>query len=246
MIFLLITIALFLCMIAYFKLADHYNIVDRPNERSSHNTLTVRGGGIIFPLAAILYSFSKGLNYPYFAAGLFLISLISFWDDLKTSSRMLRLLIHLIAVSLLFIETGVFHETVWLIIVSYIIVIGIINAYNFMDGINGITGVYSLSVIITLVWINTLEHFIEQQLLLITIPALIVFLFYNFRKKARCFAGDVGSVSMAFIIVFALTMLLVHTHQFLYLLFLSVYGVDSILTIVFRLMKKENIFDNKT
>ncbi len=227
----------------YFRIADHFSIIDHPNERSSHAEITLRGGGIIFPLAILLYSVFLGFPYPYFMAGLVLIGVTSFWDDLHILSPKLRLAIHILSVFFLFTELRILNYPIWAIIVIGIIVIGTINAYNFMDGINGITGLYSLTVIISLIYLNVSLHFVKHDFLWITTIALLVFLFFNFRKKAKCFAGDVGSISMAFIILFALALLIIHTHQFLYILFLSVYGVDSVLTIIFRLFNRENIFE---
>jgi UDP-N-acetylmuramyl pentapeptide phosphotransferase/UDP-N-acetylglucosamine-1-phosphate transferase len=147
------------------------------------------------------------------------------------------------AVTFLFFELQLFQLPLWLIIISYILVIGIINAYNFMDGINGITGLYSLGLILTLIWLNLTIEFINHYFLVATAFALTVFLYFNFRYKARCFAGDVGSVSMAFIIIFAIITLIVKTNDYIYVMLLAVYGVDTILTIFIRLIKGENIFE---
>ena len=72
--------------------------------------------------------------------------------------------------------------------------------------------------------------------------SVLVFNFFNFRPRARCFAGDVGSVSMAFIVLYVLGTLILKTGDLSWIVFLAVYGVDSVLTIVHRLMLKENIF----
>ena len=243
LVYLLFAFLLILITLLYFKVATYYNIIDHPNERSSHSEITLLGGGLIFPLAILLYSTFFGFPYLYFLAGLLLISFISFWDDLQTLSPTLRLPIHLIAVGLMFVELGIFNLSIWVIIMIFIIVIGTINAYNFMDGINGITGLYSLSVIVSLIYLNNKIPFIEQEFLLIASISILVFLFFNFRIKAKCFAGDVGSIAIAFIILFSLGLLILSTGQFLYILFLAVYGTDVVLTIIFRLLKKQNIFD---
>ncbi len=242
-IYILFAILLFFTEMLYFRLADKYNIIDHPNERSSHSEITLLGGGIIFPLAILLYSVFFRFPYPYFMAGLILISIISFWDDRHPVSPKFRLAVHVLSVFFLFLQSGMLSYPVWGIIIAGIIIIGAINAYNFMDGINGITGLYSLTVIASLLFLNTSLHFVKPGLLVITAIALLVFLFFNFRKKAKCFARDVGSVSIAFIVLFALILLIIHTQQFLYILFLSVYGVDAVLTILFRLFNRENIFE---
>ena len=232
-----------LLILFYFRLAVQFKIIDRPNQRSSHSRITIRGGGIIFPIAFLLQALFSRFEYPLFTSGLLLISTVSFYDDLRPLSNKIRLLIHLIAVSLLFMQTDLLTYPVWIIILVYILVIGTINAYNFMDGINGITGSYSLITILSLYLINKDNSFVQSEWLIITALSLLVFNFFNFRKKAKCFAGDVGSVSMAFIIIFFLLQLILKTGDLKYIGFLLVYGIDSISTILFRLIRKENIFE---
>ncbi|WP_036678229.1 UDP-GlcNAc--UDP-phosphate GlcNAc-1-phosphate transferase [Daejeonella oryzae] len=226
----------------YFRIADNYNIIDHPNERSSHSEVTLRGGGILFPIAALLFFVSFGFQYPYFLLGLVLIALISFLDDLLTLNNKIRLLIHFIAVILLFYQWDLFALPFYWLIAAAIFVIGTINAYNFMDGINGITGLYSLGTIATMIFLNSDSEFIDQNFLIITLISLLIFLYFNFRIKARCFAGDVGSISIAFIILFALGSLILQSQHVIYILFLAVYGTDTVLTIAVRLYNRENIF----
>lgn len=242
-IYLLFALLIFAAKFIYFRIADRYNIIDRPNHRSSHSEITIRGGGVIFPVAVLLFAVFSGFEYHYFTIGLFLISFISFWDDLFTASNKIRIAIHLLAVSFMFYELSIYHFPVWMIIAAYIVIIGIINAYNFMDGINGITGFYSLVLLATLLWINQyLVAFVNTQLLIALLIAVMIFNFSNFRKKALCFAGDVGSVSMAFIISFLLMKLILQTNQLLYLFLLAIYGIDVVFTIMVRLSRRENIF----
>ena len=112
-----------------------------------------------------------------------------------------------------------------------------------MDGINGITGGYSFVIVSALWYINSFQlQFIDNQLLIILLLSILVFNFFNFRKKAKCFAGDVGAISIAFIIIFILGKLIIKTGDFSYIIMLAVYGVDSVLTILHRLILKENIF----
>jgi UDP-GlcNAc:undecaprenyl-phosphate GlcNAc-1-phosphate transferase len=229
--------------LSYFEVAERFNIIDKPNHRSSHTVITIRGGGIIFPLSVLLWFFFSGFQYSFFVCGLTLIAFISFGDDVKDVSRGLRVVIHIVAVSLIFYQLHLFSIS-WLILtLYYVFFIGVINAYNFMDGINGITGAYSLTTIGTLYWINQFQiHFIEKDLLISIGLGLLVFNFFNFRKKAKCFSGDVGSISLALIICFLLCKLIVQSNQGFYILLLVVYGIDSISTIFLRLLKKENIF----
>lgn len=226
----------------YFQIANYFNIIDKPNLRSSHTHITLRGGGIIFLLGAWLYSIFYGFQYPWFLAGLTAIAGISFVDDVRSVSNRVRLLIHFAAMLLLFQEFGILNlESWWMILLGLIFCVGIINAYNFMDGINGITGGYSLAVLLPLYYLNRSLEFVDPNFLLVALFSVLVFNFYNFRTRARCFAGDVGSVGIAFIILFALGHLILQTGDFTYLLFLMVYGVDSVLTIVHRILLHENI-----
>lgn len=226
----------------YFQIANHFNIIDKPNLRSSHTHITLRGGGIIFLLGAWLFSIFYGFQYPWFLAGLTAIAGISFVDDVRSVPNRVRLLIHFAAMLLLFQEFGILNlESWWMILLGLIFCVGIINAYNFMDGINGITGGYSLAVLLPLYYLNRELDFVDPNFLLVVLFSVLVFNFYNFRTQARCFAGDVGSVGIAFIVLFALGRLILQTGDFSYLLFLMVYGVDSVLTIVHRLLLHENI-----
>ena len=233
-----------LLILLYFRLAVQFKIIDKPNQRSSHSRITIRGAGIIFPIAILLQALFSGFQYPLFTSGLLLISIVSFYDDLKPISNKIRLLVHLLAVSLLFMQAGLLVYSVWIIIPVYIVVIGAINAFNFMDGINGITGAYSLITILSLYFINeTHLLFVLNEWLIIVAISLLVFNFFNFRKKAKCFAGDVGSVSMAFIIIFFVLLLILKAQDIKYIGLLLFYGLDSVSTLIFRLIRRENIFE---
>jgi UDP-N-acetylmuramyl pentapeptide phosphotransferase/UDP-N-acetylglucosamine-1-phosphate transferase len=239
---ILLLLSLFAFELFYFRLAKGFNIIDQPNHRSSHSTVTIRGGGIIFVLSAFLFFFVFDFQHPWFMLGLALIGTISFIDDIFTLNNKLRLTFHLIAVALLFFELNLFTIQWYYLIMTFIFVIATINAYNFMDGINGIMGSYSLLTVFTLYYINRTIGFASNELLIIIGLSLVVFNFFNFRRKAKCFAGDVGSVSMAFIIVFLIVQLMLKTHNFNYILLLLLYGIDTAITILFRVIRRENVF----
>lgn len=243
MVYIFIFITLFVLELLYFRLADKFNIIDKPNERSSHTTITLRGGGVIFYLGATLYFLLSNFSYPWFFLGLTLMTVISFMDDIFTLSNKIRLLIHFASVLLMAYQLDVFEMPWYYLLVTFVVVVGVINAYNFMDGINGITACYSLSVGGLLMLVNKELGFIAQDLLAYTLLGVLVFSFFNFRAKAKCFAGDVGSVAIAYILLFALGALIIQTGNLLYFLFLTVYGIDAVWTIVRRLYLKENIFE---
>jgi len=222
------------------KIADKLNIIDKPNERSSHNYITVRGAGILFPIAFILASFFFQFKYIYLFIGVLLVSSISLLDDLKGVKNSIRFIFHIIAVSLMFYDLGLFGQSLPITIIAYIISLGWINAFNFMDGINGITVFYSTSVLLSVLFLLDEPNFV--LLVNLMLMSLFIFGLQNVRKKALAFCGDIGSVSLAFILAFLIIYLMLRDHTFLYILFLSVYGVDSVLTILHRLIKRENIF----
>ena len=233
---------LFLAELFYFRIADKYNIIDKPNERSSHSRITLRGGGIIFYFGVLAYFLTNHFEYPWFMLALTLVTLISFIDDIRSTSQALRLVFHFSAMGLMFYQWGLFSLPWWTILVALIICTGIINAYNFMDGINGITGGYSLIILGALAFINhSVVSFVEPDFIYTMLCAVLVFNFFNFRKRAKCFAGDVGAVSIAFTILFLTGRLIIQTGDFSWIVLLVVYGIDSVLTIVHRLMLHENI-----
>jgi len=243
MLYLIIFIILFLLELLYFRLADRFNIIDKPNQRSSHSSITLRGGGIIFYFGALAYFFISGFQYPIFFLGLSMMTLISFLDDIFTLTNKIRLIVHFSSVLMMAYQMNLFEMPWYFLFSTFIIIVGVINAYNFMDGINGITACYSLSVGGLLILVNEEKEFIASDLLVYTLLGVLVFAFFNFRQKAKCFAGDVGSVTIAYILLFVLGMLIISTGNLIYILFLSVYGIDAVWTILRRLYLKENIFE---
>lgn len=242
MIYAIIFLLLVLLELAYFRVAERFNIIDKPNLRSSHTNITLRGGGIVFMFGAWLYAIFFGLDYAWFLLGLTLVGLISFIDDIHSLPDASRLVVQFIAMFLMFYQFGILNlDDWWMVLLALIVCVGIINAYNFMDGINGITGGYSLAVLAPMVYLNLKYEFIDMAYLYVTALSLLVFCFFNFRKRAKCFAGDVGSITMAFILLFALGKLILHTGDFAYIIFLAVYGADAILTICHRIQLHENL-----
>ncbi|MDN3671925.1 glycosyltransferase family 4 protein [Flavobacterium branchiarum] len=238
-------ILLMIIMLLYFKVANRFNIIDRPNDRSSHTEVTLRGGGIIFWFSSLLYFVQHIQDNYFFFTGITLVSLVSFWDDIQSLSNKIRISIHFTAITLIFYDLDIFNlMPIWGVAITYILAIGLINAYNFMDGINGITGLYTLVVMGALLYVNTkVQLFIDSTFIKYAMIASLVFLFFNYRKKAKCFAGDVGSIAIAFWVIYLVLKLIIVTNSLIWLLFLAVYGVDAIGTIMHRLYLKQNIFE---
>ena len=242
--YIIIFILLLIAELLYFRIADKCNIIDKPNERSSHSTIVLRGGGIIFLIGIWIWSAFFGFQYPWFLAGLTLVAGISFVDDIHSLPDSVRLVAQFAAAAMAFYQLGILHWSMWwIILLALIVYVGATNVINFMDGINGITAGYSLAVLIPLVLLNRDMDFVEQSLIILTILASLVFCIFNFRPKgkAKCFAGDVGSIGIAYIMLFLLGNVIIKTGDITWLIFLLVYGVDGCLTIVHRIMLHENL-----
>jgi UDP-N-acetylmuramyl pentapeptide phosphotransferase/UDP-N-acetylglucosamine-1-phosphate transferase len=223
----------------YFKVADKYNIIDEPNSRSSHTSVTLRGGGIIFPIAISVAFFLGYVSWTVTLA-VVLVAVVSFIDDIKPLSQLPRFASHAIAVVLVFYDLHLFHEMLWLLPIVFVLLIGWVNAFNFMDGINGITVLYALTAIISFSFLSINQASLP---LLITMGlSCFAFGLFNVRKKAKTFAGDVGSISMALFLGHFMIKTIIYSGQPGYILFFSIYGIDAIITIINRLIKKENIF----
>lgn len=244
MIYIILFILLLMAELIYFRIADKCNIIDKPNERSSHSTIVLRGGGIIFLIGVWIWSAFFGFQYPWFLVGLTLVAGISFVDDVHSLPDYVRLVAQFTAAAMIFYQLGILHWSMWwIILLALIVYVGATNVINFMDGINGITAGYSLAVLLPLALVNMDVVFVEQSLIISVILALLVFCIFNFRPKgkARCFAGDVGSIGIAFIILFLLGNVIIKTTDITWLIFLLVYGVDGCLTIVHRILLRENL-----
>ena len=249
-VYIIIATILLAFELVYFEIADKCNIIDKPNERSSHTTVVLRGGGIIFTLSMIVWAVLMQLqgnditDYLPFLIGLLLIAGVSFWDDVQSLPDTVRLVAQFVAMALMFWSIGILHWSMWwMVFAGLIICVGATNIINFMDGINGITAGYALAVLLPLLLLNGKLSFIDDSYLIIAIIGVLVFCIFNFRPKgkAKCFAGDVGSIGIAFIMLFAIGKLIVQTGDITYLILLLVYGVDGCLTIIHRIMLHENL-----
>ena len=261
--YLIIAVVLLVAELVYFKIADKCNIIDKPNERSSHSTIVLRGGGVIFAISMLVWfgwqmfqdSGFRFQEYLPFLCGLVLICSISFWDDVKSLPDSLRMCVQIISTLLMFWSVGLYTAISpwWLmalvVVVALFFCVGATNFINFMDGINGITAAYSLAMLVPMLLLDVpgskfqVSGFIEPSYLVVAIIGVLVFSIFNFRPKgkAKCFAGDVGSIGIAFIILFALGRLMLDTKDVTYIVFFLVYGVDGSLTIFHRIMLHENL-----
>ena len=233
---------LFVLELAYFRIAVHYNIIDKPNERSSHKRIVLRGGGVVFTLALWGWSTIYGFEYPWLLAGVTVAAGVSFVDDIRSLPDSVRLVVQFLAMLLVFQEIGLLQWDMWWIIpIALIVAVGCTNIFNFMDGINGITGGYAMAIVIPLLLLNRKYEFMEDSLLVVIGLSLLVFSFFNFRTNAKCFAGDVGSIGMALLLLFCIGRLMIVTGDVTWIVLYLLYGVDGVLTICHRIMLHENL-----
>ena len=194
--------------------------------------------------SAGLLNTGSGFGYPWFLAAVTLIAGVSFVDDIRSLPDSVRLVAQFVAMGLMFYQMDMLHwEMWWVVILALIVSVGATNIINFMEGINGITGGYALASLIPIYILNKEMGFVEESLVVTVILADVVFCLFNFRPKgkAKCFAGDVGSIGIAFILLFMIGQLIMRTGDVTYLVFLLVYGVDGCLTIIHRIMLHENL-----
>lgn len=240
-----IFILLLIIEIGYFWVAKKLKIYDLPNCRSSHSDMTIRGGGMIFYFAVLLYFIlTPGMWELWLFLGITIVSVVSFCDDIKPIDTKIRLLFQIIGFAMILYQLNVFNIDGWKTLIIIFVCICILNVYNFMDGVNGMTGIYSLVTLCTLLYINEkVIWFVYTNFIVYVIFADLIFLFFNFRKKAVCFAGDVGSICMGCIIIYLIARLIIMSPgQFSYMVFLIVYGADGGFTVIRRLFLRKNIF----
>ena len=261
--YVIIAAILLVAELIYFRIADKYNIIDKPNERSSHSTIVLRGGGVIFAISMIVWLILQMVHgewltvqeYLPFMIGLIMICTVSFWDDVHSLPDSLRMIVQIFSILLMFWSMGLYTAISpwWLIalivVVALFFCVGATNIINFMDGINGITAAYAIAMLLPMLMVDVrgqmedVSGFIEPSYLIVAIIGVLVFCIFNFRPKgkAKCFAGDVGSIGIAFIILFALGRLMLATGDVSWIVFFVVYGVDGTMTILHRIMLHENL-----
>ena len=124
MTYIILLALLVMAELVYFRIADHYNIIDKPNERSSHTKVVLRGGGIIFAISILLWMAWQMVNgewltvkdYLPFLIGLVLIAGVSFWDDIKSLPDSIRLVAQFTAILLMFWSIGIMQWSMWWVI----------------------------------------------------------------------------------------------------------------------------------
>lgn len=249
LLFIFTFIILLAIEIGYIPLARKNGWSTERNKRSDGHPVTVIGGGIIFYIAMVIWSLSMGIIYRQteiganFLVGITMLAACSFADDLMQLKVWIRLVVQFVAVLFLGFQCSLFDQPPVLWPIFMICTVGFVNAYNFMDGINGITAAYSIAVLGLFLYIDTqVVHFMPGSMIVLALISLVVFGFFNYRRRALVFAGDVGSITMGYIVATALIYYILETHTLTAIIFVAVYGVDTFMTVVRRASEGENIF----
>jgi UDP-N-acetylmuramyl pentapeptide phosphotransferase/UDP-N-acetylglucosamine-1-phosphate transferase len=254
----------YLGIMAMLKWPRRDHILDIPNARSSHSEPTPSGGGLVIITVAIGALLLLGLfgiliwSGPLLAyiAGAGIVGTISFLDDIRNLSYRSRILIQSIA-AILIIVSGIYLSSLslpvvgninvsWLgIPLTFVFIIGLTNAYNFMDGIDGLAG---LQAVIASFFLLFLAWLVNAELLSVT--GLLIgastlgFLVHNW-SPAKIFMGDIGSTFLGFSFAVLILMLNDQDTQFFFLGVLALWPFifDTTYTFLRRLMRGENVFE---
>jgi UDP-N-acetylmuramyl pentapeptide phosphotransferase/UDP-N-acetylglucosamine-1-phosphate transferase len=244
----MVYIYLFILLLAgellYIKIAQKFGIYDRPNSRSSHNYIVIRGGGVIFWLSGICLAMTDFPLYGYFIYALSLICFVSFMDDISSLRNRVRILCHFLTVFII-LGGACVQQFIpwWACFIALIVGVGVLNAFNFIDGINGMAGLYNLTLLAVMQYINLKYiRFVEPDFIWFAIIPCVVFLIFNFRSRALCFLGDVGSIALAVWEICIVVELMKATNSLVWILLFAICGIDTVGTIVYRLILRKNIF----
>ncbi|MDV4228674.1 glycosyltransferase family 4 protein [Acinetobacter baumannii] len=238
------------------------NIIDNPNERSSHTIPTPRGGGVsivitfLMVLVALIVSHQIEPNTGSILVGAGLgVAVLGFLDDHGHINSMFRLAIHfVIAISAVFFLGGfsdvkLFNgslELGWSAnIIAVLFLVWLLNLYNFMDGINGIASVEAITTVLSLALIYLLlDTHLSSELLFILAASVLGFVLWNF-PKARIFMGDAGSGFLGLILgILALISLKADPALFCsWIICLGVFVVDATFTLIRRVINGHKMYD---
>lgn len=247
--YLITFIALLACEVAYMLIARHFAIGQPVLPRSSHSTFTLTGGGVIFPVAMLLFAvfFHERLTTEYLLmlGGMCVLATVSMIDDIRSLSPLIRLIVQTVVVAVVYVQwCTAATSAIYLLLLLF--GVGFINAFNFIDGINGIMSAYALVTFATLYYAYTQVDIPSDSLLyqvaIFSSIGVLVFSLFNFRRSAVIFSGDVGSITLGYVVLFLIWQLIANTGSAVYLVFLIVCGVETVLTILDRLFEGANIF----
>ena len=215
-------------------------------ERSSHTTFTPTCGGIIVPLALIVFSCihasALDINWWMAIGGALLLAAISLYDDIRPLDPWTRLIAQTIVMAVTF-QYMCYPQAFHIYLLVIIIGVGATNTINFIDGITGMLGFYTIvtfsSFAYALYLMSPDANAMYIQLCIIIVLAMAAFLIFNIPDKI--FAGDVGAITIGFLIVFVCVHIALDSHNASVMIFLIVAVFDAGLTTLQRLFAGENI-----
>jgi UDP-N-acetylmuramyl pentapeptide phosphotransferase/UDP-N-acetylglucosamine-1-phosphate transferase len=234
-------------------------ILDHPNERSSHSVATPRGGGIgvlLITLPALALSFfyfdAIQLEHICVLGALLALALISWLDDLKNLGPAVRFLVQFLGAGLVlavmdFPANGVFHVGLPFGVEYALLLLGwvwFINLFNFMDGIDGICAIEVISIgagLFILSFITSDFNPLYGHIGMILAACALGFLWWNWHP-AKMFMGDVGSISIGFLLGWLLIKLAVSGFLAAALILPLYYLMDATITLVKRVLRKEKVW----
>ena len=212
------------------------------------------GMGLVLVCAFMFYGFSTGFTLPdYFVIGVLMLATVSFIDDLIFLKHSLRFLFQIVALLLMLWQLPITSQNQELLVLAcagLIFGIGVINAFNFMDGINGMLLLNCFVILGSFFYLNEFVedaagnplNFTDSNFILSMMIAVAIMAFLNVRNKAVAFMGDVGSMTISIIILYLMYSLLLATGNYIYLLLFSIFGIDAGLTVGYKLILRQNIF----
>lgn len=181
--------------------STRFNLVSEPNERSFHviPTPTMGGLGLWLPgfFASLYFAYQGHPLFVPLSIATLLVGGVSLWDDFKSLSGGIRLVVQAIAVALVLWGLKQVYNDHWLLSVAGMLVIGVgliwfINLYNFMDGIDGLAAAQCIVFCVGCVLLKAGPAASLDVLLWVLIGSALGFLAFNW-APARIFMGDVGS-----------------------------------------------------
>mgnify|MGYP002140242077 FL=1 len=163
----------------YFQIAKKFNIIDKPNHRSSHSEIILRGGGIVLFFSVAGWFIVSGSLYPWFMLAITIISVISFLDDITPLSGRLRIVFQAISVLLVLYQLQMFSLPLYWNMLAIIVILSMVNISNFMDGINGMLAIYFFVTLMTFYLLNNEIKLFDNNLILFLAIGNAVFSFFN-------------------------------------------------------------------
>lgn len=260
-----LSIVFFILTLLFTGYMRHYalkkNIIDNPNERSSHSVPTPRGGGVavvcsyLLALAVLMYSQQLALHAGMTLMGSgFVIALLGFLDDHGHINAMVRLAIHfLVAIGVViglggFSEVSIFNGLQLGFIgniIAVLFLVWLLNLYNFMDGINGIASFEAITTTVSMAVLYFLLHVsVNSDILWLLAACVFGFLLWNF-PKAKIFMGDACSGFLGLILgILALIALKENLVLFCaWIICLGVFVVDATFTLLRRMLTGYKMYD---